>query len=215
MRIPFLLLLPVIASCVSTSDSFLSMSSKQQTATTTRVSFTKGSNEAPKNQYATAAEKFNARWNAMFERLKEYKEEHGDCLMPQKYAEDPKLGTWVATQRKVSTVDDKTKQERRDKLNSIGFVWSVREVGRSSKRDKAWNDKFERLVRYKQEHGDCLVPQNYKEYKGDTLLPSLGTWVRTQRQGRNDLDPGRISRLESIGFVWDPLEEQWEEMLPS
>ena len=88
----------------------------------------------------------------------------------------------MATQRKLSTIDDKTKQERRDKLNSIGFVWSVRELGRSSKRDKAWNDKFERLVEYKQEHGDCLVPQNYKEYKGDTLLPSLGTWVSTSAQ---------------------------------
>ena len=69
----------------------------------------------------------------MFERLKEYKEEHGDCLVPQKYAEDPKLGQWVAAQRALSTVDEKTKQERRDKLNSIGFVWSVRERGRSSK----------------------------------------------------------------------------------
>ena len=58
---------------------------------------------------------------------------------------------------KISTLDDKTKQERRDKLNSIGFVWSVREAGRSSKWDKMWNDKFERLVQYKQEHGDCLV----------------------------------------------------------
>ena len=90
-------------------------------------------------------------------------------LVPQKYEEDPKLGQWVAAQRRVSTVDDKTKQERRDKLNSIGFVWSVRERGRSSKWDKRWNDKFERLVQYKQEHGDCLVPQNYKEYKEELL----------------------------------------------
>ena len=94
----------------------------------------------------------------MFERLKEYKEEYGDCLVPKRYADDPKLGLWVSRQRRISTLDDKTKKERRDKLNSIGFVWSVREAGRSSKLDKKWNDKFERLVQYKQEHGDCLVP---------------------------------------------------------
>ena len=108
----------------------------------------------------------------MFERLKEYKEEYGDCLVPQRYEDDPKLGHWVATQRRVSTVDDKTKQERRDKLNSIGFVWSVRTRGRSSKRDKKWNDKFERLVQYKQEHGDCLVPTIATK-----RTPSLGNWV--------------------------------------
>ena len=62
----------------------------------------------------------------MFERLEEYKEEYGDCLVPAKYAKDPKLGQWVADQRRISALDDKTKQERREKLNSIGFVGSVR-----------------------------------------------------------------------------------------
>jgi hypothetical protein len=65
---------------------------------------------------------------------------------------------WFLIQR-VSTVDDKKKQERRDKLNSIvGFVWSVRTPGTSSKVDERLNENFERLVRYKQEHGDFLVP---------------------------------------------------------
>jgi hypothetical protein len=73
--------------------------------------------------------------------------------------------------------EDKMKQERRDKLNSIGFVWSVREPYRTpSILDKRWNDNFERLAQYKQEHGDCLVPcQNYK------VDPSLGRRVHGQR----------------------------------
>ena len=199
------------------SSSFL-IPSKKQAATI--LLLTKGADETSQHQYATASDKFNAKWNVMFEKLEEYKEEYGDCLVPQRYEKDPKLGQWVAHQRKVSTIDDKTKQERRDKLNSIGFVWSVREAGRSSKWDKVWNDKFERLVRYKQEHGDCLVPQNYKEYKEDTLLPSLGTWIRTQRRlyANNKLRSDRMSKLDAIGFVWvagDTLtayEKQWEEM---
>jgi hypothetical protein len=67
--------------------------------------------------------------------------------------------TLSLVKQRVSTVDDKKKQERRDKLNSIvGFVWSVRTQGTSSKVDERLNENFERLVRYKQEHGDFLVP---------------------------------------------------------
>jgi rubrerythrin len=40
----------------------------------------------------------NEQWDNMFERLKKYKAEHGDCLVPKRYVADPKLGTWVETQ---------------------------------------------------------------------------------------------------------------------
>jgi hypothetical protein len=45
---------------------------KKQTATVS-------SGESPENQFATASEKFNARWNVMIERLIQYKEEHGEA----------------------------------------------------------------------------------------------------------------------------------------
>jgi hypothetical protein len=77
--------------------------------------------DSPETQFAISAssEKFNARWNVMFERLQKYKEERGDCVFPQKYEEDPQLGKCVSHQRSISTVDDKMEQEHRDKLNSI------------------------------------------------------------------------------------------------
>ena len=40
----------------------------------------------------------NEQWEAMFARLNQYKGIHGDCLVPKRYANDPKLGTWVETQ---------------------------------------------------------------------------------------------------------------------
>jgi hypothetical protein len=40
----------------------------------------------------------NEQWDTMFERLKAYKAQHGDCLVPKRYTADPKLGTWVETQ---------------------------------------------------------------------------------------------------------------------
>jgi hypothetical protein len=48
---------------------------------------------------AAAAKKVNnEQWEAMFARLIQYKGIHGDCLVPKRYSQDPKLGTWVETQ---------------------------------------------------------------------------------------------------------------------
>lgn len=38
--------------------------------------------------------KLQAKWDEMFERLLEYKAEHGHCLVPNRYAKDPQLGSW-------------------------------------------------------------------------------------------------------------------------
>lgn len=38
-------------------------------------------------------------WEEMYQRLVQFKQEHGDCLVPRKYERDPKLSTWVETQR--------------------------------------------------------------------------------------------------------------------
>jgi hypothetical protein len=42
---------------------------------------------------------YDDQWDCMFEKLREYKEKYGDCLVPKRYKENPKLGTWVDTQR--------------------------------------------------------------------------------------------------------------------
>jgi Helicase associated domain len=39
-----------------------------------------------------------------------------------------------------------------------------------------WDEIFGRLLKYKKEHGDCLVPNRYEPD------PSLGAWVSTQRR---------------------------------
>jgi hypothetical protein len=54
---------------------------------------------APAAAVAAAAKKVNnEQWEAMFARLIQYKHQHGDCLVPKRYVQDPKLGTWVETQ---------------------------------------------------------------------------------------------------------------------
>jgi hypothetical protein len=65
---------------------------------------------------------------------------------------------------------------------------------------------FAKLKQYHRKQGDCLVPRHYKED------PSLGFWVNTLRNRRDELHSERIARLDSIGFVWDSHDHQWEGM---
>jgi predicted helicase len=70
-----------------------------------------------------------------------------------------------------------------------------------------WDLRFGELVAYKKEHGDCNVPQSYSKN------PQLAFWVNTQRthHKKGYLQPKRISRLEEIGFDWDPKDSEWEQ----
>lgn len=62
-------------------------------------------------------------------------------------------------------------KERKEKLDALGFVWSLR----SKRVDDHWDTMFQKLVEYKEQHGDCLVPSRYE------VEPKLGKWVETQR----------------------------------
>jgi hypothetical protein len=70
-----------------------------------------------------------------------------------------------------------------------------------SSRQRKWNEMFARLVAYRDQHGDCLVPRFY-----DVVSPTLGHWVANRRvkykHGR--LTPDQIQLLTDIGFEWSP-----------
>jgi len=127
-----------------------------------------------------------ATWQVMFEKLKDYQKKHGDCLVPTRWPDDPQLGMWVNNQRRRRQA---LSAERREKLDSIGFVWSMYQK-------ESWDVMFDRLLEYKARNGDCRVPQYYKEN------PKLGRWVDNQRFRKEHLSEERKTRLESIGFVW-------------
>ena len=68
-----------------------------------------------------------------------------------------------------------------------------------SKHDKYWEQKFKELEEYKEEHGDCNVPQRYPDN------PPLGRWVNNQRRisGERRLPDNRKTRLEELGFDFE------------
>jgi len=155
-----------------------------------------------------------ARWNSMFELLCRYREEHGDCLVPQKhFMEGLPLGGWVKSQREQYKRIQEGRpcqpnpKEAFERLEDIGFVWYAREA--------RWNAMFDCLCRYKEEKGDCHVPQNHSM---DNNM-KLGAWVSTQRREYHNLregksstiNPEQIARLTNIGLDWNPLETLWNE----
>jgi hypothetical protein len=97
--------------------------------------------------------------------------------------------------------------ERVDLLNFLGFTWTIRSRDALG---ESWNQRFQELRQFKQEHGHCLVPSRYDKN------PELGIWVGTQRSqyrlfmraretGQSvstNMNDDRIRELEDLGFVW-------------
>ena len=138
----------------------------------------------------------------MYERLLEFKAENGHCCVPQRYVEDRKLAMWVNVQRK-SHKRGHLRQERIEKLEKAGFAWCVTA-------HEPWESVYKRLVKFKEEHGNCLVPCSYPPD------PKLGNWVQRHRQFKNVMDEDRIAKLDAIGFEWsvkkNQEDEQWDRM---
>ncbi len=158
-------------------------------------------------------------WNANFERLERWKDIHGNCNVPDNPndRETAALHKWVTDQRinykryisekeanevgedpesgkrskkKVPSLNE----EKISKLESIGFEFDAR--------DAKWLQKLEVLKRYKEHHGDFLVPTNFSED------PTLANWVASQRAQYNLYKKGskslmterRLKILQDIGF---------------
>lgn len=67
-------------------------------------------------------------WQQSYENLKVYKKTYGDCNVPQKYKENPKLGGWVNKQRKKKKNPSKygrLTESQTKELNDLGFKWNL------------------------------------------------------------------------------------------
>lgn len=140
-------------------------------------------------------------WNAMFEELKKYIEAHGNCLVPQRSREHPRLADWVSSQR-VAHNKGLLDSARDQKLTALGFNWNP--IG------NRWDEMFAQLVEFKKQHGHTNVPQRVSKYT------QLANWVRNQRAAKRYGDPIiaiRGPRLDEIGFAWRLVETNpWESM---
>ena len=148
-----------------------------------------------------------------FDKLVAFKSHQGHCLVPQKYP-DQKLSNWVQFLRQEMLESKRDGKElgkgpgpsltpaRVERLNALGFVWSVFEL--------KWNERFDRLQAFRHEHGHCNVPADFGPD------PGLAAWVARQREEyrlyqdpterkknrKCKLLPERIDKLNSLGFDW-------------
>jgi hypothetical protein len=148
------------------------------------------------------------KWNRRVVELIAYKDEHGDCNVPKNHPENKALGLWVATQRKQYRMKEQGQHSqltegRVMKLGSINFTWKLREQN-----EQVWKKRCQALIEYRDNNGDCRVPQKYARDK------ALGSWVNDQRKQfkykkegkRSTLTDARTKELQSIGFVWKERE---------
>ncbi|KAL7550832.1 hypothetical protein ACHAWF_014035 [Thalassiosira exigua] len=137
--------------------------------------------------------------------------------VPLKYAEYPGLGNFTNRQRneyrklRRGKASSMTRTKVRA-LDSVGFVWSVREGGHAT-----WDSRWEMLADYKRLNGHTNVPKHYPPN------PSLGFWVNEQRFQYRRLTRGKtsymsrskVAKMNSLGFKWTLRESKrpWNEWI--
>jgi hypothetical protein len=149
--------------------------------------------------------------DAVFERhccdLEAFRDNHGHCRVPKKYADNASLGTWCGHMRNAynriqggQSIDLDLSPERIVRLNHIGFAWKMQD------HDAVFERHCCELEAFRDINGHCRVPRNFSDN------PSLGMWCGHMRNAYNriqegqpshlNLSPERIERLEKIGFTW-------------
>ncbi|KAI2509156.1 hypothetical protein MHU86_5275 [Fragilaria crotonensis] len=99
-----------------------------------------------------------------------------------------------------------------DNGTSTNNTTAHKEKRTKPKRDTKWLASYEEILRYKDEHGDCIVPRGFPPN------PRLASWVAEQRKQykllhdnkNSSITPRRIELLNKIGFAWNAQEAAWE-----
>jgi uncharacterized protein (UPF0303 family) len=137
-------------------------------------------------------------WENGFAALEQFKAREKHCRVPRKHREGAyNLGTWVVNQRnRRDTLSD----QRRQRLDAIGFDWTLLPLARDS-----WENGFAALKQFQSREGHCRVPTGHEEGSF-----KLGGWVRRQRNKRKTMSTACRRQLDAIKFDWDPNEHAWE-----
>ena len=145
----------------------------------------------------TENSKNDQKWMEMFEALKVYKQQHGDCLVPNYYANHEKLGIWVKTQRYQYRLLNEGKRkakisnERVNMLNNIGFVWDVYKIIGEENR-KSWDKNLQMVKMFRVQNSHCKIPSKYPPH------PNLSSWLARQRAHYRLREAGLQSSMTAL-----------------
>lgn len=133
-------------------------------------------------------------WEEGFSHLQAFRKREGHCRVHVGHTEKGfQLGRWVSRQR-----TDIITPDRRQRLEDIGFIWDAL--------SERWEEAYASLKAFTEREGHSRVPLGHME-----ASIKLGQWVRVQRTQVDKISSDRCQRLDELGFVWDPLADQWEE----
>jgi len=145
-------------------------------------------------------------WEQNYNAAKQYYKENGHLNVPHKYTtpDGISLGTWVSRIRTLRNNPDSLHgdltEDRIAELDEIGMIWG-------SKYELNWNNYYNAVCRYRQEHGNLNMPRNYMSEEGYRLY----NWLLYQRAHKDSLNQDFIDKLNAIGMVWSPEMDEWNE----
>jgi len=131
--------------------------------------------------------KIDVAWRNNYKKLVGYKNRTGTCNVPSK---DPEMGE-VRCQRNANN-KGQIRNDRKKKLDSIGFDWSPNSSVRNARSEAAWELMYEQLKEYKDFHGNCRLPSTRALKKNENNLSEnelkhmrkLVSWTHQQRLRR-------------------------------
>ena len=87
--------------------------------------------------------------------------------------------------------------ERKQRLDSLGFIWDDLVA--------AWEEGFAALQKFHAREHHCRVIDRHLEgtYR-------LGQWIAVQRNTKDSMLVERKQKLDALGFDWDPTEADWK-----
>lgn len=144
----------------------------------------------------------DANWQQQYRYLVEYRKKY-PRQWPEARKECPKgngLGNWCNAQRSTRRAN-KLSKDRILLLNKINFEWDPLAT--------IWRQQYNCLVVFRKKYPNRWPAQR-------TKLPEerrLASWCLHQRNfyRRKRLSHERISLLEKIGFLWNPLDLNWQQ----
>ena len=140
-------------------------------------------------------------WERNYLEAMHYYNEHGDLYVDLRYMTESgfKLGYWVSRLRQKK---EDMSAEQIARLDAIGMVWDTEQY--------RFDQGYSYAKKYFDQHGDLIVAVTYVTDDGF----KLGAWLEQKRRQyhKGTLKEENIKKLETIGILWKPSQDLWNQM---
>ena len=140
-------------------------------------------------------------WQNNFEKLKEFHQDHGHCLILKSDKEYRRVREWL---HENFALYKKNKLDNRSflLLDALDVDWKA-----FGKQWEKWEESYRKLSKHREKTGTANISQ---------LVKGIGPWLSAQRVSyrENNLSDSKVILLESLSIDWNPSENnevRWQE----